>query len=89
MVRAPSSPKAGSSAFALYHSVRLTTDHGLESEGTRRAICDMTLLIFHLVLSTVTFEGIDVNMVRKIVEWNLERYPNGASIASVYLLQNH
>ncbi|KAN0080427.1 Protein of unknown function (DUF3808) domain containing protein [Tylopilus felleus] len=48
-----------------------------ESEGVRRAICDMTLLIFHLVLSSYTFEGVDVMMARKIVEWNLERYPNG------------
>ncbi|KAF8837528.1 hypothetical protein BDN67DRAFT_1013812 [Paxillus ammoniavirescens] len=48
-----------------------------ESEGVRRAICDMTLLIFHLVLSAYTFEGIDVNLARRIVEWNLERYPNG------------
>ncbi|KAF8415812.1 hypothetical protein L210DRAFT_3584530 [Boletus edulis BED1] len=48
-----------------------------ESEGVRRAICDMTLLMFHLVLSSYTFEGIDVNMARRIVEWNLERFPNG------------
>ncbi|KAG9310772.1 hypothetical protein JVU11DRAFT_8621 [Chiua virens] len=48
-----------------------------ESEGVRRAICDMTLLIFHLVLSSYTFEGVDIMMARKIVEWNLERYPNG------------
>ncbi|KAG8215539.1 hypothetical protein J3R82DRAFT_9198 [Butyriboletus roseoflavus] len=48
-----------------------------ESEGVRRAICDMTLLVFHLVLSSYTFEGVDVNLARRIVEWNLERYPNG------------
>jgi hypothetical protein len=59
------------------------TNH-LESEGVRRAICDMTLLIFHLVLSAHTFEGIDVNMARRIVEWNLERYPNGASSVAVH-----
>lgn len=58
-------------------------DNHPESEGVRRAICDMTLLIFHLVLSSYTFEGIDVNMARRIVEWNLERYPNGTSGASV------
>ncbi|KAI6030082.1 hypothetical protein EDC04DRAFT_107009 [Pisolithus marmoratus] len=46
-------------------------------EGLRRPMCDMTLLIFHLVLSTYTFDGIDVNMARRIVEWNLKTYPNG------------
>ncbi|KAH0834300.1 hypothetical protein J3R83DRAFT_11675 [Lanmaoa asiatica] len=55
-----------------------------ESEGVRRAICDMTLLIFHLVLSSYTFEGVDVTMARRIVEWNLERYPNGASSVPVH-----
>lgn len=50
-----------------------------ESEGLRRAICDMTLLIFHLVLSSYTFEGVDVTMARRVVEWNLQRFPNGAS----------
>ncbi|KAF9236545.1 hypothetical protein BU15DRAFT_49888 [Melanogaster broomeanus] len=50
---------------------------GRSSEGVRRAICDMTLLIFHLVLSVYTFEGVDVNLARRIVEWNMERYPNG------------
>ena len=59
---------------------RLTTDNCVESEGVRRAICDMTLLIFHLVLSSYTFEGVDVNMARRIVEWNLERYPNGTCV---------
>lgn len=39
----------------------------------------MTLLIFHLVLSSYTFEGVDVNLARRIVEWNLQRYPNGTS----------
>ncbi|KAI9457359.1 hypothetical protein HD554DRAFT_2142813 [Boletus coccyginus] len=48
-----------------------------ESEGVRRAICDMCLLMFHLVLSSYTFEGIDVTLAGRIVEWNLERYPSG------------
>ncbi|KAK7453411.1 hypothetical protein VKT23_011676 [Stygiomarasmius scandens] len=46
-------------------------------EGLRRTICDMGLLIFHLVLSSFTFDGIDVGMAQKIVDWNLKRYPNG------------
>lgn len=39
----------------------------------------MALLIFHLVLSSFTFEGVDVSLASKIVKWNLKRYPNGAS----------
>lgn len=37
----------------------------------------MGLLIFHLVLSSFTFEGVDVYMAQKILNWNLKRYPNG------------
>ncbi|KAF4567143.1 hypothetical protein EYR40_006137 [Pleurotus pulmonarius] len=46
-------------------------------EGVRRTICDMALMIFHLVLSSFTFECVDVNVARRILEWNLKRYPNG------------
>lgn len=49
----------------------------METEGLRRAICDMSLLIFHLVLSTFTFESVDVRKAARVLEWNLERYPNG------------
>ncbi|KAH9054765.1 hypothetical protein EDB87DRAFT_1767585, partial [Lactarius vividus] len=48
-----------------------------EDEGVRRSICDMTLLIFHLFLSSFTHDGVDVMMAQKIVDWNLKRYPNG------------
>lgn len=37
----------------------------------------MCLLIFHLVLSGITFNGVDINMAQKILDWNLGRYPNG------------
>ncbi|KAF5329368.1 hypothetical protein D9619_009454 [Psilocybe cf. subviscida] len=47
------------------------------AEGVRRAICDMALLIFHLVLSSFTFEGVDVRLAGRILRWNLERYPEG------------
>ncbi|KAF7427802.1 hypothetical protein PC9H_007018 [Pleurotus ostreatus] len=46
-------------------------------EGVRRTICDMALMIFHLVLSSFTFECVDVGVARRILEWNLKRYPNG------------
>ncbi|KAG2137023.1 hypothetical protein DEU56DRAFT_736904 [Suillus clintonianus] len=48
-----------------------------DTEGVRRAICDMSLLIFHLVLSAFTFEGVDVRKAARVLEWNLKRYPNG------------
>ncbi|KIM66408.1 hypothetical protein SCLCIDRAFT_1211163 [Scleroderma citrinum Foug A] len=48
-----------------------------EDEGVRRPFCDMTLLIFHLVLSMYTFEGVDINMAERIVNWNLKTYPDG------------
>ncbi|KAH7920441.1 hypothetical protein BV22DRAFT_804226 [Leucogyrophana mollusca] len=48
-----------------------------EQEGVRRSICDMCLLIFHLVLSSFTFDGVDIMMAQKILDWNLNRYPNG------------
>lgn len=49
-----------------------------EEEGVRRSLCDMTLLIFHLILSSFTFDGIDIALAAKILNWNLKRYPNGA-----------
>ncbi|TBU24568.1 hypothetical protein BD311DRAFT_766324 [Dichomitus squalens] len=50
---------------------------GLAQEGVRRAICDMSLLIFHLVLSSLTFEGVDIRMAQKILDYHIKRYPNG------------
>ncbi|KAF8989360.1 hypothetical protein BDQ17DRAFT_1373310 [Cyathus striatus] len=50
---------------------------GAESEDVRRSVCDMALLIFHLILSSPTFQGVDINVAQHIIEWNLKRYPNG------------
>lgn len=46
-------------------------------EGVRRSLSDMALLIFHLVLSSYTFEGVNIKMASNILDWNLKRYPNG------------
>ncbi|PPQ75306.1 hypothetical protein CVT24_007499 [Panaeolus cyanescens] len=46
-------------------------------EGVRRSICDMALLIFHLVLSSFTVEGVDVGVADRVLRWNLKRFPNG------------
>lgn len=48
-----------------------------EKEGVRRTVCDMILLIFHLVISSFTFEGVNMAMARRILDWNLRRYPTG------------
>ena len=39
----------------------------------------MILLIFHLVLSSFTFDGVDVSIASKVLKWNLKRYPNGVT----------
>lgn len=54
----------------------------MEEEGVRRPICDMGLLIFHLVLSSFTFDGVDVKFANKILKWNLKRFPQGESFFS-------
>ncbi|EPS94824.1 hypothetical protein FOMPIDRAFT_1152789 [Fomitopsis schrenkii] len=50
---------------------------GVEEEGLRRPICDMALLLFHLVFSSLTFDGIDIGMAQKILDYHQKRYPNG------------
>ncbi|KAG6915424.1 hypothetical protein DXG01_011573 [Tephrocybe rancida] len=57
---------------------------GTAEEGVRRTICDMALLIFHLVLSTITVDGVDIKVATKILEWNLKRYPNGVYFHPFY-----
>lgn len=37
----------------------------------------MCLLIFHLVLSGITFNGVDIKVAQRVLDWNLEIYPNG------------
>jgi hypothetical protein len=37
----------------------------------------MALIMFHLFLSSFTFDGIDVLMAQQIIDWNLKRFPNG------------
>ena len=53
---------------------------GKVEEGVRRAICDMTLLFFHLILSGFTFDGVDISVASKIIKWNLKRFPNGIPV---------
>ena len=37
----------------------------------------MVLLIFHLVFSGITYNGIDIDFAEQILEWNAKRYPSG------------
>ena len=46
----------------------------------------MSLLLFHLVLSSFTFEGVDVKLAGRVLEWNLRRYPNGKFCGFFWLL---
>lgn len=55
-----------------------------EEEGVRRTVCDICLLIFHLVLSSFTFDGVDIAMAQKILDWNLRRYPSGVFFPFLY-----
>ncbi|KAG6891871.1 hypothetical protein C0993_005885, partial [Termitomyces sp. T159_Od127] len=45
-------------------------------EGVRRPICDMALLIYHLVISSYTGAGVDISVAARVLEWNLKRFPN-------------
>lgn len=50
----------------------------VKEEGVRRQICDMALLMYHLVISTfIPVNGVDINFADKVLHYNLERYPEG------------
>ncbi len=50
----------------------------LEEEGIRRPICDMSILLYNLVISTfMPVNGVDIAMADKILHYNLDRYPQG------------
>lgn len=42
----------------------------------------MSLIIFHLVFSAFTFEGVDMRMAEKILNYNITRYPNGTFLCN-------
>lgn len=50
------------------------------NEGIRRPVCDMILLTFHLVISVLMpVSGVDIPAARKILAYNMKRYPDGES----------
>lgn len=52
----------GASVLRLFCKLGEFLYAGTEHEGVRRTLCDMSLLIFHLVLSSITYEGVDIKM---------------------------
>ena len=57
----------------------------IAEEGVRRAICDMTSLISHLVLAGFTLAVVDIEVAAQVLKWNLKRCPNGIS----YSISHH
>jgi len=41
-----------------------------EDKGVCQMICNIVLLIFHLALSSFTFDGVDILMAQKILDRN-------------------
>jgi tetratricopeptide (TPR) repeat protein len=47
-------------------------------EGIRRQVCDMGILLYHLVISTfLPVQGVDIDYSDKVLHYNLDRYPEG------------
>lgn len=50
----------------------------MEKEGIRRQVCDMGILLYHLVISTfIPVTGVDIDFADKVLHYNLDRYPQG------------
>ena len=50
----------------------------MQQEGVRRQICDMSMLAYHLVISTfIPVNGVDIEFADKVLHYNLRRYPQG------------
>lgn len=49
-----------------------------KEEGIRRPVCDMGILLFHLVISVfIPVTGVDISFADRILHYHLKRYPNG------------
>lgn len=70
-------PSIAAGAYPVLCLYPLAHDIAIEDEGLRRSPCDLVLLLFHLVLSSITFDGVDTAIAQVIVDWNLQRFPNG------------
>ncbi|KAK0526742.1 hypothetical protein OC834_004696 [Tilletia horrida] len=57
---------------------RVKPEIGMAEEGVRRAICDMSILLYHLVISTfLPVPHVNITYADKILHYHLERYPKG------------
>ncbi|EJD05273.1 uncharacterized protein FOMMEDRAFT_81128 [Fomitiporia mediterranea MF3/22] len=60
------------------HPDAATPTVSIEQEGVRRALCDMALLMYHLVICTFAASpDVDILRAQNVLNWNLERYPRG------------
>ncbi|KAI3493253.1 hypothetical protein L1887_42093 [Cichorium endivia] len=50
----------------------------VKDEGVRRQICDMSMLAYHLVISTfIPVNGVDIDFADKVLHYNLPPLPGG------------
>ena len=68
--------------FIIYYSTPFHLYASSEDEGVPGTICDIMLLIFHLALSSFTFDGVDIAMAQNILDRNLRPDPNGKPASS-------
>ncbi|WFC99526.1 hypothetical protein MYAM1_002271 [Malassezia yamatoensis] len=53
----------------------------VEQEGVRRVLCDMAILLYHLVVSTfIPVPGVNIPYAEKILNYHLGRYPHGVFV---------
>ncbi|WFD20510.1 hypothetical protein MCAP1_002756 [Malassezia caprae] len=51
---------------------------GALQEGARRPLCDLAILLYHLVIPTsVPLPDVDLTMADRVLSWNLHRFPQG------------
>lgn len=51
---------------------------GTLQEGARRPLCDLALLLYHLVIPySVPLPDVDLAMADRVLSWNLQRFPQG------------
>ncbi|PWN98190.1 hypothetical protein FA09DRAFT_338618 [Tilletiopsis washingtonensis] len=49
-----------------------------DEEGVRRPLCDIGILLYHLIISSyIPVTDVDFEFADKVLSWNLVRYPNG------------
>ncbi|CAG8490922.1 6881_t:CDS:2, partial [Ambispora gerdemannii] len=71
-------PNSSSSNGNGHDNNHNSSEIDIEEEGIRRQFCDLALLAYHLVISNlVPVVDTDISFASKILDYNLQRYPNG------------